>query len=151
MKTKKQKTTRELRKEAATPVYETTGEVAKSVEQRMRHDIRDTPQELHAIRASLLPFDDVICGGCNGSDASDFLGGDDIVGDGPFFMVFVTDPANRENEYQFIVTAEGVAGQLIMHSDDGATNWDEPFPMTLNGLYNFLRQLPRGAESFGTR
>jgi hypothetical protein len=126
---------------------------AKSVEQRMRYCISDTPQELHAIRASLLPFDDVICGGCYGPAASEFLGDDDIVGDGPFFMVFVEDPANRENEYQFIVTAEGIAGQLIMHSnsDNGATNWDEPFPITLNGLYNFLRQLPRGAEAFGTR
>lgn len=134
------------RKEAATPCYKTSGLLAASVEERLRFYLQDTPVELHAVRASLLPFEDVLIGGCRGSNSDDILG-DDGTGE-PYFMVQTLDPQNPENEYRFCVTPSRIVAQLEMHDGEGGFELDTPFCMTLTGLHNFLRQLPRNANAF---
>lgn len=147
MTKKPKKTLAQAKKLAMTPTYATTGPVAARVEERLRLYMQDMPQELHAIRASLLPFDDVIQGGCCGDDAAKFLH-HPAAGRVPFFMVSAADPQDSMNEYQFVVTANGVTGQLLMHDGKGRAECDLPFEMSLSGLYNFLRQLPRHANAF---
>lgn len=147
MAKKAKKTLAQAKKLATTPTYATTGPVAARVEERMRFYTQDTPQELHAIRASLLPFDDVIQGGCCGEDAAKFLH-HPPAGRVPFFMVETPDPQSSMNQYQFVVTASGVTGQLLMYDGKGNAECDLPFEMSLSGLYNFLRQLPRHANAF---
>lgn len=144
---KKTKTLAQAKKLANTPAYATTGSVAAGVEEKLRLCTQEAPQELHAIRASLLPFDDVIFGGCCGEDAAKYLDYSPA-GKVPFFMVSVADPQNGMNEYEFVVTASGVTGQLVMHNGKGGAECDSPFEMSLSGLYNFLRQLPRPATAF---
>lgn len=144
---KKKQTLAEAKKKAMTPAYQTTGPMAAAAEERLRFYLTDIPQELHAIRASLLPFDDVIQGGCCGADAAEYMR-DPSVERRPFFMVSTSDPQNQMNEYEFIVTAAGVTGQLVMHNGKGSAECDIPFQMTLRGLHDFLRQLPRNANAF---
>lgn len=53
------------------------------------------------------------------------------------------------NEYEFVITSSRIVGQLVMHDhEDGTAEYDTPFTMTLAGLHNFLRQLPRHANAF---
>jgi len=147
MAKKPKKTLAQAKKLAMTQTYATTGPVAARVEERLRLYVQDMPQELHAIRASLLPFDDVIQGGCCGDDAAEFLH-HPLAGHAPFFMVEAADPQSNMNQYQFVVTASGVTGQLLMYDGKGNAECDTPFTMSLSGLYNFLRQLPRHANAF---
>jgi hypothetical protein len=147
MTKKPKKTLAQAKKMATTPTYATTGPVAARVEERLRLYMQDMPQELHAILASLLPFDDVIQGGCCGDDAAKFLH-HPPAGRVPFFMVETADPQSSMSQYQFVVTASGVTGQLLMYDGKGNAECDLPFEMSLGGLYNFLRQLPRHANAF---
>jgi hypothetical protein len=143
----KKKTLAAAKKAADTPAYATTGPLAAGVEKDMRFCMQSTPSELHAIRASLLAFEDVLTGGCCGKDDRHLLG-DDGTGS-PFFMVSARDPQSDKNEYEFIITSGRIVGQLAMHdSEDGTADYDTPFAMTLAGLHNFLRQLPRHANAF---
>ena len=144
---KKKKPQADAKKAARTPAYKTTGALSAGIEERMRFYLSDLPQELHAVRASLLAFDDVITGGLCGDDAAKFLD-EPAAGRVPFFMVSAHDPQNTMNEYEFVVTASGVTGQLLMHNGKGEAECDVPFSMTLRGLYDFLRQLPRHASAF---
>ena len=145
-KTTKKKTLAAAKKSAATPAYATTGPLAAGVERQMRFHMQDTPPELHALRASLLPFEDVLTGGCCGEDDCEMLDAD---GTGaPYFMVSSQDPQSDRHEYQFFVTPGRIVGQLVMHDGKGGSEYDAPFTMTLAGLYNFLRQLPRHANAF---
>ena len=146
-KNTKKMTLAAAKKAANTPAYATTGPLASGVEKDMRFCVQSTPSELHALRASLLAFEDVLTGGCCGKDDCELLG-DDGTGS-PFFMVSAYDPQSDKNEYEFIVTASRIIGQLVMHdSEDGTAEYDTPFNMTLAGLHNFLRQLPRHANAF---
>jgi hypothetical protein len=145
--TTKKKTLAAAKKAAATTAYATTGPLAAGVEKDMRFCMQGTPSELHAMRASLLAFEDVLTGGCCGKDDCELLG-DDGTGS-PYFMVSTYDPQADTNEYEFVVTSSRIVGQLVMHDhEDGTAEYDTPFTMTLAGLHNFLRQLPRHANAF---
>jgi len=143
----KKKTLAAAKKAANTPAYATTGPLAAGVEKDMRFCMQSTPSELHALRASLLAFEDVLTGGCCGKDDCELLG-DDGTGS-PYFMVSAQDPQSDNNEYEFIITSSRIVGQLVMHDfEDGTADYDTAFPLTLAGLHNFLRQLPRHASAF---
>jgi hypothetical protein len=137
----------EARKKAETPAYKTSGGMAAQVEEALRFYLQGTPHDLHHIRASLLPFEDVLTGGFCGEDAGGLLSKPHLTGV-PYFLVSASDPQNTRNEYDFVVTAEEIWATLMMYDGKGGVECDEPFLITLKGLHNFLRQLPRHADAF---
>lgn len=145
---KKKQSLAAARKAAATPCYKTSGPLAAAAEERLRFYLQGTPVELHALRASLLPFDDVIIGGTRGDNSAEALGLTGKKWGEPYFMVQTPDPQNPSNEYRFVVSATCIIGQMEIHDEDGEVELDTPFSMTLAGLHNFLRQLPRHANAF---
>ena len=145
----KKTTLAQAKKAANTPAYKTTGSITARAEERLRFYLQNLPQELQIVRASLLPFDDVVTGGCCGGDDTEFLG--DYGTGKPYFMVEISDPQNATNEYQIVVTASAVFATLVMNDGKGGAEYDEPVQMSIGGLYEFLRQLPRGAHAFEGR
>lgn len=139
----------EALKRAEVAAYPTTGEIAAHVEESLRFYFQGIPQELHAIRASLLPFEDVLRGGCCGSDAGKSLLKPRLAGV-PYFSVQAPDPQNGMNEYDFVITAGEIWATLMMYDGKGGVECDESFSITLDGLFNFLRQLPRHANAFAS-
>ena len=101
------------------------------------------------MRASLMPFDDIIQGGHCGDDDIAVLG--DYGTGKPYFMVQTADPNNTMNEWEIVVTASAVFAVLAMNDGEGGRDYDDPVKLTLAGLYDFLRQLPRGAHAFEAR
>ena len=101
---------------------------------------------LVAARAALLPFDDVIVGGSWGPQpqARDYDPDEE-----PHFSIDVQSPGYEKNTYRFEFTRDGIEMSYWELVEPNAEEMlDEPVEITLPQLFEFLRQLPRGAYSF---
>lgn len=100
-------------------------------------------------RATLLPFEDVICGESAGPQpqAQDYDPEEE-----PHFTIEIDDPGNRPGETWAKVTAHGVTIGYTIVGKDGETFLGDEIKTTLDGLWDYLRQLPRSAGGyFGNR
>jgi hypothetical protein len=97
-------------------------------------------------RASLLPFDDVICGESAGPqpEAKDYDPKEE-----PYFTVEVKDPTDSKCSYFFKVTKHGVTYGFGQWPGDGTLEiWDADMPYSMEALWEFMRQAPRPAHVF---
>jgi hypothetical protein len=102
--------------------------------------------ELIAARAALIPFDDVIVAESWGPQpqAKDYDPDEE-----PHFEINVQDPSYQNNTYRFEFTRDGIEMSYWELNGPGREEMlDEPVAITLPRLFEFLRQLPRGAYSF---
>ena len=108
--------------------------------------VREYAPTLIEQRATLLPFDDVICGGSAGPqpNARDYDPDEE-----PYFQIEVKDPTDNSCSYFFKVTKHGVTYDFGRWPGDGTLEiWDADMPDTMKALWAFLRQLPRPAHAF---
>lgn len=100
-------------------------------------------------RATLLPFEDVICGESAGPQpqSQDYDPEEE-----PYFMIDIDDPGNRPGETWARVTAHGVTIGFTIDGKDAENYLGDEIKTTLDGLWDYLRQLPRSAGGyFGNR
>jgi hypothetical protein len=108
--------------------------------------VRQYAPTLTEQRATLLPFDDVICGGSAGPqpNAKDYDPDEE-----PYFEVEVRDPTDSHCSYFFKVTQYGVTYSFGRWPGDGTLElWDVDMPYTMEALWEFMRQVPRPAHVF---
>jgi hypothetical protein len=123
-----------------------THAVISSAVSQALEDIRKVAPELVAVRAALIPFDDVIVAESWGPQpqAEDYNPDDE-----PHFEINVQDPSYQNNTYRFEFTRRGIEMSYWELTGPGKEEMlDEPVAITLPQLFEFLRQLPRGAYSF---
>jgi hypothetical protein len=101
--------------------------------------IREHSPSLTIARATLLPFECLIC-----SESAGERDGQ------PFFTVAVMDPT-LGMPVEFTVTAESVEATLIAVPGDEEQVVVDEWPTTLAALWDYLRQLPRPAHAFRRR
>jgi hypothetical protein len=96
-------------------------------------------------RATLLPFEDVIYGESAGPQpaAQDYDPDEE-----PYFTVDIDDPGNAGGETWAKVTAHGVVISYTVKTPDGETFLGDEIKTTLDGLWDYLRQLPRSAGGY---
>jgi hypothetical protein len=127
------------------PTKQTHAVISSAVSQALE-DIRKVAPELVAVRAALIPFDDVIVAESWGPQpqAKDYNPDDE-----PHFEINVQDPSYQNNTYRFEFTRHGIEMSYWELAGPGKEEMlDEPVAITLPRLFEFLRQLPRGAYSF---
>jgi hypothetical protein len=124
--------------------------VAKTQDKHELDDIlscvREFAPDLVDVRATLIPFDDVICSTYSGPqpESSDYDPEEE-----QHFVIEVLCPTHSECSYRFKVTQHDVEMTYWMSDgNEGEEMIDPPTSVTLAELWNFLRQLPRGAYSF---
>jgi hypothetical protein len=108
--------------------------------------VREFCPNLVEKRASLVPFDDVICGESAGPQpqAKDY-----DPTETPSFMVEVRCPHYPNCQYMFRFTEHGQQMEYYEAPGDGTMRMmDDPIPMTMREIWDFLRQLPRNAQAF---
>lgn len=123
-----------------------THAVISSASSQALEDIRKVAPELVAARAALIPFDDVIVAASWGPQPQ-AKGYDPD--EEPHFSIDVQDPSYENNTYHFEFTRDGIEmsyWELVAPNKEEML--DEPVEITLSQLFEFLRQLPRGAYSF---
>ena len=118
--------------------------LASDINDRMKM-VREYAPNLICLRAALIPFDDVI--------VEEFAGpqpqADDYDPDEePYFCVTVGDPQYQKGTVTFRFTADSITAESMMYVKKQPVLMDEPRPITLDGVFNFLRQLPRPLESY---
>lgn len=112
----------------------------------MLDDIGKIDPLLVAARATLIPFDDVIVSVWWGPQpqAKDYDPDEE-----PRFGIVVRDPNYQNNTYHFEFTRSGIEMSYLELTRAGKQEMlDDPVDITLPQLFEFLRQLPRGAYSF---
>lgn len=96
-------------------------------------------------RATLLPFEDVISGESAGPQPNS----DDYDPDEePYFTIDIDDTGNPRGETWAKVTAHGVAISYTVAGQDGEQFLGDEIKTTLDGLWDFLRQVPRSAGGY---
>jgi hypothetical protein len=107
--------------------------------------VREFAPSLTVARASLLPFEDlVLC---------EVAGPQDGESEEPYFAIKVTDPSYGEGrQVSATVTADRVKIEIleISHDSEGhvVEHTLDHWRSSLEGLWDYLRQLPRPAYSF---
>jgi hypothetical protein len=96
-------------------------------------------------RASLLPFENVICGGSAGPQPN--CKHDDM-SEEQHFMIEVPHPQSPELHYWITVKASGVTVELIQWQDGELSMREDYGAITMPQLWDFLRQLPRDLRAF---
>jgi hypothetical protein len=108
-------------------------------------DCREFAPSLLAARASLLPFADVICGWSAGPQPQS----DDYdPNDEPYFTLDIDDPSNRDGETWARVTESRVIVIVVTPTGEGEEVFAQEIETTLQGLWDYLRQIPRSAGGF---
>jgi hypothetical protein len=118
--------------------------IASNVNEKMSL-VRELAPNLVCLRAALLPFDDVIAEEFAGpqSQADDYDPDEE-----PWFAVTVGDPQHQRAEVTFRFTADRITAEHVMYIKKRPTLVDEPREVTLDAVFNYLRQLPRPFSSF---
>lgn len=119
-------------------------EVADRINEATQYCREFAPSLLMA-RASLLPFETVICGEHAGPqpDSSEYDPNEE-----PFFVIEIDDPSNRPGETWAKVTASGVVVSYTIVTPDGESFMGDEIKTTLDGLWDYLRQIPKSAGNF---
>ena len=118
--------------------------IANSVNEKISL-VRELAPNLVCLRASLLPFHDVIMEEFAGEQPQ----ADDCDPDEePWFSVTVGDPQHHRAEVTFRFTADRITAEHVMYIKKRPTLVDEPREVTLDVVFNYLRQLPRAFSSF---
>jgi len=116
-------------------------------DRHLKHVKTYVPQ-LMPLRATLIPFEDVICGEQAGPQPQSR---DYDPEEEPFFCIDVDTP-DRSQQVWIRFTADRIKMQSIVHFTDRQGEEDclvdDEVEMTLEGVFEFLRQLPRHAHSF---
>ena len=104
--------------------------------------------QLVPLRASLIPFEDVISGQYAGPQPQSRNYDPDQE---PFFSISVDMP-DKSDEIWITFTARRITMKATVHFTDRQGEEDclvdDEVEMTLEGVFEFLRQLPRHAHSF---
>lgn len=122
--------------------------VAKQVNDPLRY-VREFAPSLTVARASLLPFEDLICAECAGPQTGD--------PDEPFFEITIdTRQYGDDCRVEARVTADTVTMSVLAvdYDDDGEPGGQvelDSWRCSLESLWDYLRQLPRPARSFRRR
>jgi hypothetical protein len=106
---------------------------------------REFAPNLVMARATLLPFDDIICGECAGPQpaADDYDPSEE-----PFFTIDIDDPSNPGGETWARVTERGVTISYTIKSHGGESYLGDEIETSLVGLWDYLRQIPRAAGAY---
>lgn len=122
--------------------------VAKQVNDPLKY-VREFAPSLTVARASLLPFEDLIMAESAGPQNGET--------DLPYFEISITDSQYGE-ELRIVahVTAESVTMSVLelVFDEDGDPEGDcevDTWKSSLEGLWEYMRQLPRPARSFRRR
>ena len=96
-------------------------------------------------RATLLPFEDVIVGEAAGPQpkAKDYDPDEE-----PYFTIDIDDPCNQRGQTWAKVTAHGVTISYTIKTPDGEEFLGDEIKTTLDGLWDYLRQVPRSAGGY---
>jgi hypothetical protein len=122
--------------------------VAKQVNDPLKY-VREFAPSLTVARASLLPFEDLII--------SESAGPQNGEADVPYFEIWIdTIQYGPDARVAAHVTAEDVTMSVceIMFNEDGEPDGEveaDLWRSSLEGLWEYLRQLPRPARSFRRR
>ena len=121
--------------------------VADRINQATAH-CRTFAPGLVLARATLLPFEDVLCGEEAGPqpEAEDYDPDEE-----PWFSVEIDDPANRGGDTWARVTARGVRISWDVPNGSGGLIHGGDIRTDLPGLWDYLRQIPRSAGAFFSR
>ena len=122
--------------------------VAKQVNDPLRY-VREFAPSLTVARASLLPFEDLIMAESAGPQNGET--------DQPYFEISITDSQYGEDlRIVAHVTAESVTMSVLelVFDEEGDPEGDcevDVWKSSLEGLWEYMRQLPRPARSFRRR
>ena len=118
--------------------------IANEINDQLQY-VREYAPNLVCLRAALIPFDDVIVESCAGPqpNAKDYDPDEE-----PWFSVGVNDPQHQKGMVTFRFTADSIVAEHVMWVKKTPMLVDEPHEMTLEGVFNFLRQLPRPLTSY---
>jgi hypothetical protein len=120
----------------------------KRLRKSLRH-VKSFAKDLLLLRATLAPFEDVFISEQAGPQpqASDY-----DPTESPWFIIEVDDIYHSKGWVQLMFTAKRITMTTLYREtdEDGEEElWgDEAVEITLDGVFEFLRQLPRGAHSF---
>lgn len=106
---------------------------------------REFAPSLVMARATLLPFEDVICGESAGPQPKSKH---DNPGDEPYLTIDIDDRGNSPGQTWARVTAHGVTIGYTIVANDGREFLGDEIQTNLSGLWEYLRQLPRSAGAF---
>lgn len=119
------------------------GSLVEEIEKELAH-YREQVPELMTLRAALLPFEDVIhTAMALRKGHSSCLSGES------HFLVGTYAPDNPEVAVWFVVYADRVETYSTSLPGSATEGWhDPPEEISLNGMLDYLRQLPRPFQSF---
>ena len=118
--------------------------IANDVNEKMTM-VRNYAPNLVCLRAALMPFNDVIVEEYAGPQpkADDYDPDEE-----PFFAVTVGDSQYQRATVTFRFTADEITAEHVMYVKKKPVLMDDPQPVTLDAVFNYLRQLPRPLSSF---
>lgn len=107
--------------------------------------VREFAPSLICLRAALIPFEDVILEACAGPQPQGKHYDPD---EEPWFSVTVGDPQYQKSTVTFRFTADSITAENVMWLKKKPVLVDEPREITLAGVFDYLRQLPRPLSSY---
>ena len=118
--------------------------IASEINENLAY-VREYAPNLVCLRAALIPFEDVIVEACAGPQpqAKDYDPDEE-----PWFSVTVGDAQHQKSTVTFRFTADLITVENVTWIKKKPVLVDEPREITLAGVFNYLRQLPRPLSSY---
>lgn len=118
--------------------------LASEINDRLAY-VREYAPNLICLRAALIPFEDVIVESYAGPQPQAKTYDPD---EEPYFAITVGDSQYQKSTVTFRFTADSITAENIMWLKKKPVLVDEPREMTLDAVFNYLRQLPRPLASY---